>query len=84
MIRAAIIGYGNLGKGVEYALRQNNDFCLSAIFTRRNPSDIQPLDKTVKVDSTDNILKYKGTLDVLFLCGGSATDRKSTRLNSSH
>ncbi len=74
MIRAAIVGYGNLGRGVEYAIRQNSDFLLTTIFTRRKPSDISPVDKNVKIDTIDNILKYKGGIDVLFLCGGSATD----------
>ena len=74
MINVAIVGYGNLGRGVERALSQNPDFSLSAVFTRRNPSEIKPLDKNVKVDSLDNVLKYKGKLDLLFLCGGSATD----------
>ena len=78
MVRAAIVGYGNLGKGVEYALKQNGDFVLSAIFTRRNPSEIKPLDSKTKADSVDNILKYKGKLDLLFLCGGSAKDLPET------
>ena len=74
MINVAIVGYGNLGKGVESALSQNPDFSLSAVFTRRDPSGIKPLNKAVKVETLDNILKYKGKLDLLFLCGGSATD----------
>lgn len=78
MIRAAIAGYGNLGKGAEYALMQNKDFVLTAIFTRRNPSEISPVNKNVKVDSIKNIPDYKGKLDVLFLCGGSAADLPAT------
>ena len=78
MIKVAIVGYGNLGKGVEYALSQNPDFRLDAVFTRRNPDGVKPLGKNVKVESLDNILKYKGKLDLLFLCGGSATDLPET------
>lgn len=73
MIRVGIVGYGNLGKGVEKAIAQNQDFCLSGIFTRREPSSImaQPGVTTALVS---DILKYKKDIDVLILCGGSATD----------
>lgn len=74
MIKTAIVGYGNLGKGVEYALSQNHDFELSAIFTRRGPAAVSPVTGNVKVDSADNILSYRDKLDLLFLCGGSASD----------
>jgi diaminopimelate dehydrogenase len=70
-IRAGIVGYGNLGRGVEMALKQNPDFQLEAIFTRREASDVNASVKTVHISE---IGKYKGTIDVMILCGGSATD----------
>ena len=74
MIRIGISGYGNLGKGVEAAVKHNPDVELKVIFTRRNPADITPITKGVKVDSVDNAALYKDEIDVLILCGGSATD----------
>lgn len=74
MIRIGILGYGNLGKGVESAIAHNPDTALTAIFTRRNPESIQPLTKGVQVCKADDIAKYKDDIDVLILCGGSATD----------
>jgi len=70
-IRIGIVGYGNLGKGVEYAIAQNPDLELVAIFTRRSPSSIQT---TSKVIALDQVLDYKGKIDVMILCGGSSTD----------
>lgn len=70
-IRIGIIGYGNLGKGVELALQQNSDMELVAIFTRRDPASI---DSTAKVDAYSEIEKYKDKIDVMVLCGGSAKD----------
>lgn len=67
-IRVGIVGYGNLGKGVEFALKQNPDFELIAIFTRRTPA---PDSGLVSIKS---ILDYKGKIDLMFMCGGSATD----------
>lgn len=67
-IRAGIVGYGNLGKGVELALKQNPDFELAAIFTRRTPAPGSGL------VSVEKVLDYKGKIDVMFMCGGSATD----------
>lgn len=74
MIRIGILGYGNLGKGVESAVAHNADTVLTTIFTRRNPESIQPLTKGVQVYKADDIAKYKDDIDVLILCGGSATD----------
>ena len=73
-IKAAISGYGNIGRAVELALMQNTDFELVAIVTRRNPKDIKPITENVKVinDSDVDILIDK--IDIMFLCGGSATD----------
>lgn len=75
MIKVAICGYGNLGKGVEKALSNpdNKDLKLTAIFTRRNPEEIQSV-SGVDVISIDEIEKYSDKIDVVILCGGSATD----------
>ena len=72
-IKVGIIGYGNLGKGVELAVLNNNDMELRAIFTRRNPSSIKTL-TNVKVNSIKEIEKWRDDIDVMILCGGSATD----------
>lgn len=75
MKRVAILGYGNLGRGVEKALSNpaNRDMELVAIFTRRNPEDIHPA-SGVEVIHVDEINNYVGKIDVVILCGGSATD----------
>lgn len=74
MIRIGILGYGNLGKGVENAVAHNADTQLVAIFTRRNPDSITPITKGVNVYKAEDIANYKNDIDVLILCGGSATD----------
>ncbi len=72
-IKIAIMGYGNLGRGIEAAVRQNPDTELVAVFSRRDPASV--VTKTdVPVYSADDILKFKDKIDVLVLCGGSATD----------
>ncbi len=73
-IRAAILGYGNLGRGVELALRQNPDMELVAFFTRRDPFALKTQSPDVPVYHIDDILTKKDDIDVLFICGGSATD----------
>ena len=73
-IRIGILGYGNLGRGVECALRQNPDMELKAVFTRRNPGEVSILTKTAKVCSVSEAKAWRGDLDVLILCVGSATD----------
>ena len=73
-ISAAILGYGNLGKGVELALRQCPDIELTAFFTRRAPETLKTLSPEVPVYHIDDILAHKDGIDVLFICGGSATD----------
>ncbi len=73
-IRIGILGYGNLGRGIECAVKSNPDMELSAIFTRRNPQTVKPLTDGVKVYHIDDILNFKDEIDVLILCGGSATD----------
>ncbi|MCI8592063.1 MAG: diaminopimelate dehydrogenase [Lachnospiraceae bacterium] len=72
--RIGILGYGNLGRGVECAIRQNPDMELAAVFTRRNPSSVKILTETAAVRSVDEAVDWKDKLDVLILCGGSATD----------
>ncbi|MBE7092926.1 MAG: diaminopimelate dehydrogenase [Clostridiales bacterium] len=73
MINVAIVGYGNLGKGVECAVSQNDDMQLYGVFSRRDPEKMQTL-TGVPVYKLDEILKHKKNIDVLILCGGSATD----------
>lgn len=70
-IKIGIVGYGNLGKGVELAIQQNPDMELFAIFTRRPP---ETLNSSNKVIAQQDIEKYKGKIDVMILCGGSAKD----------
>ncbi|MBL1230603.1 diaminopimelate dehydrogenase [Enterococcus sp. BWB1-3] len=72
MIKAAIIGYGNLGRGVERALKQNNDFELVGVYTRRAPEQVET--DGAKAYYIDDLKKKKGEIDVCILCGGSATD----------
>ena len=74
MIRIGIVGYGNLAKGVEAAIPQNPDMELVAVFTRRDPSGVQIRTPNVPVVSTEEALAWKDKIDVMMLCGGSATD----------
>ena len=74
MIRIGILGYGNLGRGIECAIKHTKDMKLVAVFTRRDPSSVKILTSDAKVDSVENILSYQDDIDVLVLCGGSATD----------
>lgn len=73
-IRIGIMGYGNLGRGIECAIRQNSDMQLKAVFTRRSPESVKILTEGVKVLNADDVLTMKDEIDVLILCGGSATD----------
>lgn len=73
-IRLGILGYGNLGRGVECAVRQNKDMELAAVFTRRDPKDVKILTKTAQVCRVEDAPLWKDKIDVLILCGGSATD----------
>ena len=70
--RIGIVGYGNLGKGVEKAIEHNPDMELIAIFTRRNVKDIEG--NNCKLIHISQLELFKGTIDVMILCGGSATD----------
>lgn len=73
-IRIGIYGYGNLGKGVETAIYNNKDIELVGIFTRRNPSSVKALHDDVKIYHVDDAKNMKDKIDVMILCGGSATD----------
>ena len=73
-MKVAIYGYGNLGRGVEHAIKQNKDIELFGVFTRRNPGDLKTDTDGVRVFAADSILDYKDQIDVLIICGGSATD----------
>lgn len=72
-MKIAIYGYGNLGRGVEYAVLANSDMELWGVFTRRDPASLKTATGAA-VYAADDILKYKGEFDVLIICGGSATD----------
>ena len=73
-IKIGIAGYGNLGKGVECAIRHNPDLELSAVFTRRDPASLTLLTPGVKVYSMEEAISKKDSIDVMILCGGSAAD----------
>ena len=73
-IRIAILGYGNLGRGVELATRQNPDMTLFGIFTRRDPEKLKTCFPETPVYPVGDLLNYKEQIDVLILAGGSATD----------
>ncbi|NMA66600.1 MAG: diaminopimelate dehydrogenase [Clostridiaceae bacterium] len=73
-IKIGVLGYGNLGRGVELAITQNPDTELVAIFTRRDPQRVKPVNPDVSVMNIARINEYKDFIDVLILCGGSATD----------
>lgn len=74
MIRVGIMGYGNLGRGIECAIKQNPDMELAAVFTRRNPGSVKILTEGVGVYPADEAKNMADKIDVLILCGGSATD----------
>ncbi len=73
-IRVGIVGYGNLAKGAEASIKDNADMTLEAVFTRRDPSKVKINTEGVPVLHTDEIKSYKDKIDVLIICGGSATD----------
>ncbi|MBR2955322.1 MAG: diaminopimelate dehydrogenase [Ruminococcus sp.] len=72
-IRIGIAGYGNLGRGVELAVAQNDDMELVGVFTRRDPSTVSTI-TGVKAYTMDDAVKMAGDIDVMIICGGSATD----------
>lgn len=73
-IKIGIYGYGNLGRGIENAIRQNDDMTLVAVFTRRDPSTLQIGTPDVPVCHVSTVEDWVGKIDVIILCGGSATD----------
>lgn len=72
MIKIAIVGYGNLGRGVERALKQSADMELVGVFSRRNPATVQT--DGAPAFAMEELIAQKGKIDVCILCGGSATD----------
>ena len=74
MIRIGIVGYGNIGRGVELAVERNADMKLVTGVTRRNPETVNVLTEGVKKVHLDDVLTLKDEVDVMILCGGSATD----------
>ena len=74
MIRIGIMGYGNLGRGIECAIKQNDDLELVAVFTRRDPATVSILTEGAAVCNVKDVEDWKDKIDVLMLCGGSATD----------
>ncbi len=73
-IKVGIYGYGNLGRGVENAIMQNPDMCLVGIFTRRDPKTIKTVHDGISVYRTDAAFNMVKDIDVMIICGGSATD----------
>lgn len=73
-IRIGIVGYGNLGRGVEAAIAKNPDMAVAAIYTRRDPAQLKPLGTGVAVHPMDTLPSHKSQIDVLILCGGSKDD----------
>ena len=73
-IKIGILGYGNLGRGIECAIKQNSDMELVAVFSRRLPQSVKILSEGVGVYHVDDLPKFQDRIDVLILCGGSATD----------
>lgn len=73
-IKIGIVGYGNIGRGVEQAIKRNEDMELAAVFTRRDPASVKVATEGAKVMHMDDMLSMKGDVDVMVLCGGSATD----------
>ena len=74
MIKIAILGYGNLGRGVEAAIKQNDDLELTGVYTRRNPSGLKINTEGVAVRAASELENGRDDIDVLVICGGSATD----------
>ncbi|MDO5156694.1 MAG: diaminopimelate dehydrogenase [Eubacteriales bacterium] len=73
-IKIGIYGYGNLGRGIECAIKQNEDLELVAVFTRRDPANVSILTKSATVCNVADVEQWKDKIDVMVMCGGSATD----------
>ena len=84
MIQIGIMGYGNLGRGVEYAVAQNPDMQLAAVFTRRDPASIQTVTPDVPVLAADKAAEMQDKIDVMILCGGSATKTTTKSSTTMH
>ena len=74
MIKLGIMGYGNLGRGVEVAVKDAADMELVAVFTRRDPATVKIMTEGVPVVNVADVADWKDKIDVMILCGGSATD----------
>ena len=74
MIKIAILGYGNLGRGVEAAIKQNDDMELTGVYTRRDPAGLKIKTEGVAVRAASELENGRDDIDVLVICGGSATD----------
>ena len=74
MIRIGIAGYGNLGRGVECALASSKDMELVGVFTRRDPATVKLMTQGVPAYRMDDAEKMQDAIDVMIICGGSATD----------
>lgn len=74
VIRVAIAGYGNLGRGAQAAIKQSPDMQLVCVFSRRDPASVTLIDPSVPVYAMDDVAQYKDDIDVLILCGGSKSD----------
>ena len=73
-IRIGIVGYGNIGRGVEQSIKRNDDMELKAVFTRRDPASVSIQTEGAVVKHFDDMEAMKDEIDVMILCGGSATD----------
>ena len=73
-IRIGIVGYGNIGRGVEQSIKRNADMELKAVFTRRDPASVKIQTEGAEVKHFDDMEAMKDEIDVMILCGGSATD----------
>ena len=73
-IRIGIVGYGNIGRGVEQSVKRNDDMELKAVFTRRDPASVKIQTEGAEVKHFDDMEAMKDEIDVMILCGGSATD----------
>ena len=73
-MKIGIYGYGNLGRGVEASIAQNPDMQLVAVFTRRDPESLHIATESAQVVHASKVLQWKDKIDVMILCGGSATD----------
>lgn len=73
-IKIGIVGYGNIGRGVEQSIKRNDDMELTAVFTRRDPATVSIQTESAAVKHFDEMVSMKDEIDVMILCGGSATD----------